>query len=57
MGGQSGIAGHLIIGKNVRIAAKSGVTKNLNDNAVVAGFPAIDMKKWKLSTIRFNKIL
>ena len=57
IGGQSGIAGHLIIGKNVKIAAKSGVTKNLNDNAVVAGFPAIDMKKWKLSTIRFNKIL
>ena len=57
MGGQSGIAGHLIIGKNVKIAAKSGVTKNLNDNAVVSGFPAIDMKKWKLSTIRFNKIL
>ena len=29
------------------IAAKSGVTKNIKDNSVVAGFPAIDIKEWK----------
>ena len=27
--------------------AKSGVTKNITNNSVVAGFPAIDIKKWK----------
>ena len=47
MGGQSGIAGHLKIGDNVTIAAKSGVTKTLKDKSVVAGFPAIDLYKWK----------
>ena len=47
IGGQVGFAGHISIGKNVVIAAKSGVTKNIKDNSVVAGFPAIDIKEWK----------
>ena len=47
MGGQVGIAGHLNIGNNVIIAAKSGVTKNIQDNSTIAGFPALDIKKWK----------
>jgi len=55
IGGQAGISGHLNIGNNVTIAGKSGVTKNLKDNAIVAGFPAIDIKKWKLNTIKFNR--
>ena len=56
IGGQAGISGHLNIGNNVTIAAKSGVTRNLSDNSVVAGFPAIDIKKWKINTIKFNKL-
>ena len=40
------------IGDNVIIAAKSGVTKNIKDNSVVAGFPAIDIKEWKKNIIR-----
>tara|TARA_Y100000590_G_C15720395_1_gene1013365 strand:- start:670 stop:1656 length:987 start_codon:yes stop_codon:yes gene_type:complete len=56
IGGQAGISGHLQIGKDVTIAAKSGVTKNIKDNSVVAGFPAIDIKKWKKNIINFNKL-
>ena len=56
IGGQSGISGHLTIGKNVKIAAKSGVTKNIADNSIVAGFPAVDIKKWKISNIKLNKL-
>ncbi len=56
IGGQAGISGHITIGKNVKIAAKSGVTKNINDNAVIAGFPAIDIKKWKLTKIKLGKL-
>jgi len=55
IGGQAGISGHLNIGNNVTIAGKSGVTKNLKDNAIVAGFPATDIKKWKLNIIKFNR--
>ena len=57
MGGQVGIAGHLTIGDNVIIAAKSGVTKNINDNSTIAGFPAIDIKKWKKSIINHYKAI
>ena len=56
IGGQAGISGHLTIGKNVQIAAKSGVTKNISDNSVVAGFPAVDIKKWKISNIKLNRL-
>ena len=55
IGGQSGISGHLIIGNNVTIAAKSGVTKNITDNSIIAGFPAVDIKKWKISTIKLKQ--
>ena len=37
------------------IAAKSGVTKNVKDNSIIAGFPAVDIKKWKKNVIKFNK--
>ena len=56
IGGQSGIAGHLSIGNNVQIAAKSGVTKDIIDNSIIAGFPAVDIKRWKISTIKLNKL-
>ena len=56
IGGQVGISGHLTIGNNVQIAAKSGVTKNIKDNSIVAGFPAVDIKRWKISSIKLNKL-
>ena len=55
IGGQAGISGHLSIGNNVTIAAKSGVTKNIEHDQIVAGFPAIDIKKWKKNIIKINK--
>ena len=55
LGGQVGVAGHLKIGNNVTIAAKSGVTKNIHDNSIIAGFPALNINKWKKSIIRQYK--
>ncbi len=52
IGGKAGISGHINIGDNVTIAAKSGVTKNINHNMTVAGFPAKDIKQWKLDLIK-----
>ena len=50
-GGQVGIAGHISIGNNVKIAAKSGVFHNLDDGASVMGYPAMNkytfIKKYK----------
>jgi len=46
IGGQAGISGHLIIGNNVKIGGGSGVIKNIEDNSVVMGYPAIPFKKF-----------
>ena len=55
IGGQVCFAGHIKIGNNVIIAAKSGVTKNIKDNSVIAGFPAIEIKEWKKNIINQKK--
>ena len=55
IGGQVGLAGHLKIGRNSIIAAKSGVTKSIEPKSIVAGFPAIDIKKWKKIFIKLKK--
>ena len=50
-GGQAGISGHLSIGNNVQIGGGSGVIKDIEDNQVVRGYPAIPfkdfIKNWK----------
>ncbi len=56
IGGQAGISGHLNIGNNVTIAGKSGVTKNIQNNKIVAGFPARDINQWKKEIIKLNKL-
>ncbi len=51
IGGQAGISGHLNIGNNVKIGGGSGVVKDIEDNSVVMGYPAIPfknfIKNWK----------
>ena len=47
MGGQVGVADHIEIGDNVIIAAKTGVTCSVPPNAVIAGYPHLDIMKWR----------
>ena len=51
IGGQAGISGHLKVGNNVKIGGGSGVIKDITDNEVVMGYPAIPfrdfIKNWK----------
>jgi len=51
IGGQAGISGHLNIGSNVKIGGGSGVIKDIDDNQIVMGYPAIPfkdfIKNWK----------
>tara|TARA_B100001250_G_C19704924_1_gene746515 strand:+ start:145 stop:1116 length:972 start_codon:yes stop_codon:yes gene_type:complete len=44
IGGQAGISGHLRIGNNVKIGGGSGVVKDIEDNSVVMGYPAVPLK-------------
>jgi UDP-3-O-[3-hydroxymyristoyl] glucosamine N-acyltransferase len=55
LGGQIGLAGHLTVGDNVQIGAQSGVTKNIKNNEIVLGSPAIELKhSIKVYTITRN---
>ena len=46
IGGQAGVSGHLKIGNNVKIGGGSGVVKDINDNEVVMGYPALPLKEF-----------
>ncbi len=46
IGGQAGISGHLKIGNNVKIGGGSGVIKDIEDNTVVMGYPAVPFKEF-----------
>ena len=45
--GQVGIVGHIKVGNRVTIAAQSGVTRNIDDDSVVLGSPAMPADKQK----------
>ncbi|USO01540.1 MAG: UDP-3-O-(3-hydroxymyristoyl)glucosamine N-acyltransferase [Alphaproteobacteria bacterium] len=51
IGGQAGIAGHIRIGKGARIAAKSGVMKDIAPGQTVAGLPAVPVTQWHRQTV------
>ena len=44
IGGQAGVSGHLTIGNNVKIGGGSGVVKDIADNQIVMGYPAIPLR-------------
>jgi UDP-3-O-[3-hydroxymyristoyl] glucosamine N-acyltransferase len=56
LGGKAGLAGHLYIADRVMVAAKSGVHSNLGAGSVVAGYPAIDIAKWRRATVSFARL-
>ncbi|MBN2528577.1 MAG: UDP-3-O-(3-hydroxymyristoyl)glucosamine N-acyltransferase [Deltaproteobacteria bacterium] len=46
IGGQAGIADHLTVGEGARVAAKSGVTRDVPAKSTVAGYPAMERWHW-----------
>ena len=46
IGGQAGISGHLKIGNNIKIGGGSGVVKDIEDNQIVMGYPAVPLKEF-----------
>lgn len=55
IGGQVGFSGHLKIGDNVKIAAGSGVIKDIESNKSVGGYPAVSLNDWHRNTIFLKK--
>jgi UDP-3-O-[3-hydroxymyristoyl] glucosamine N-acyltransferase len=56
-GGQVGFAGHLRIGRGARIAAKSGVMRDIPDGATYAGFPALPVRDWHRQTVALTRLV
>jgi len=56
IGGQVGIVGHLTIGNNVKIQAQSGIIRNVKDNEVLQGSPAIGYNEYNKSYVHFKNL-
>lgn len=57
MGGQVGISDHLHIGKGAKIAAKSGVIRDIAAGETVAGYPALPSRQWHRQTVALAKLI
>jgi len=55
--GQVGIAGHLNIGSGARIAAKSGVMRDIAAGEEHMGYPAMPIKKFMRQIATLNRML
>ncbi len=54
IGGQVGIVGHITIGDNVRIQAQSGIGRNVKDNEILQGSPALNYGDYNKSYVHFK---
>ncbi len=56
IGGQVGIVGHITIGDNVKIQAQSGIARNIKDNEVLQGSPALSYSDYNKSYVHFKNL-
>ncbi|MDT8414205.1 MAG: UDP-3-O-(3-hydroxymyristoyl)glucosamine N-acyltransferase [Flavobacteriaceae bacterium] len=56
IGGQVGIVGHIKIGDNVKIQAQSGIGRNVKDNEVLQGSPALGYSEYNKSYVYFRNL-
>lgn len=54
VGGQVGIVGHIKIGNNVRIQAQSGISRNVKDNEILQGSPALGYADYNKAYVHFK---
>ena len=56
IGGQVGIVGHITIGNDVRIQAQSGIGRNIKDNEILQGSPALNYGDYNKSYVHFKNL-
>ena len=56
IGGQVGIVGHINIGDRVKIQAQSGIGRNVKDDEVLQGSPALNYGDYNKSYVHFKNL-
>ena len=56
IGGQVGIVGHIVIGDRVKIQAQSGISRNVKDDEVLQGSPALPYSDYNKSYVHFKNL-
>lgn len=56
IGGQVGIVGHISIGDRVKIQAQSGISRNIKDDEVLQGSPAMNYGDYNKSYVHFRNL-
>lgn len=56
VGGQVGIAGHISIGDRVKIQAQTGIGRNVNDDEVLQGTPALAYGDFNKAYVHFRNL-
>ncbi|RAJ12681.1 UDP-3-O-(3-hydroxymyristoyl)glucosamine N-acyltransferase [Arenibacter echinorum] len=56
IGGQVGIVGHIIIGDRVKIQAQSGIGRNVKDDEILQGSPALNYGDYNKSYVHFKNL-
>lgn len=56
IGGQVGIVGHIVIGDRVKIQAQSGISRNVKDDEVLQGSPALGYADYNKSYVHFKNL-
>lgn len=56
IGGQVGIVGHITIGDRVKIQAQSGITRNIKDDEILQGSPALPYGDYNKSYVHFKNL-
>ncbi len=56
VGGAAGFAGHLRIGDGAKIAAQSGVIRDIPPGAQYGGYPAVPIRSWHRQTVELKRI-
>jgi UDP-3-O-[3-hydroxymyristoyl] glucosamine N-acyltransferase len=56
MAGQSGVSGHIRVGRGTKIGAKSAVLQSVDAGGFVTGHPAIEHQKWRKASVIFRHL-
>lgn len=56
IGGATAVTDHITVGKGCQIGGKTGVTGDLEDGAIVAGYPARPVKEWLRGVAYIRKV-